>query len=69
MQKRQTSLGTERLIRQMIHLIPNTIHHSTQTSSEMQFMLKRPNSVPLQTETEVSVIPCACLGCAGNASL
>lgn len=69
MQKRQASLETERLIRKKIHIIPNTIHHSTHTFSEIQFMLKRPNSLPLQTEAKISVIPCACLWCAGNPSL
>lgn len=32
-------------------------------------MLKRPNLLPLQTETKFSVVPCACLWCAGNPSL
>lgn len=67
--KRQTSRETEKLIRQTIQIIPNTIHHSTQTFSEIQPTLKRPNSLPLQTETKFSVILCACLWRAGNPSL
>lgn len=55
--KGQGSLETERLIRKTTHMIPNTIHHSTQTFSETEFMLRRPNSLPLQTQTKFSVIP------------
>lgn len=50
----------------------NTKQHSPfhQTFSEMQqFTLKRPNLLPLQTETKFSAIPCACLWCSGNPSL